>query len=119
MDERPADEREGDPQMQRLTGGLLALALALAVVLTIQWTAPAAPAYDRHLVFQTWSESLTRRAEHQAAEKARAERVRQVWAERLTNMAAQYQTQRGMNDRAKHAWSERLTALAEYYGARD
>lgn len=105
--------------MQRLTSGLLVVALALAVLVTIQWVAPAGPAYDRHLAFQTWSDSLTRRAEHQTADKARAERIRQVWAERLTNMAAQYQPQRGLSERATQAWSERLTALAVYYGESD
>jgi hypothetical protein len=110
---------EEELKMQRLTSGLLVVALALAVLLTIQWMAPGGPAYDRHAAFQTWSESLNRRAEHLAAEQARVERVRQVWAERLTNMATRYQAQQGMSERAKQAWSERLTALARYYGAID
>jgi hypothetical protein len=105
-------------QMQRLTGGLLAVALALAVLLTIQWAAPAAPAFDRSQAFQAWSESLNRRAQHEA-EKARAERVKQAWSERLRGLAQYELAQQGMSERARQAWSARLTALAQHYEAAD
>jgi hypothetical protein len=107
--------------MQRVTGGLLVVALALAALVTVQWTAPAAPTFDRDKVFQAWSESLNRRAQYERAQyeadRARAERMNAAWSERLSGIAQSQQAREGMSERAKQAWTERLTGLARHLGA--
>jgi hypothetical protein len=105
--------------MQRLTSVLLVVALALAVLVTIQWTAPGAPAVDRSNAFAAWSESLSRRAQQYEADRARVERIAAAWSERLAGMAQIQQTREGMSERAKQAWAERLTGLARHLGAID
>jgi hypothetical protein len=107
--------------MQRLTSVLLVVALALAVLVTIQWAAPAALVLDRSNAFAAWSESLNQRAQQYEADRARAERISAAWSARLSGMA-QFQQQlagQGMSERAKQAWAERLTGLAQHLGAID